>query len=130
MPIHSKRAPAKLSDSSHRGIVAIAVEKIFGLDRQIHPLKSVPEANAFAISTATDFNRRIARYSRTWVDPRVVAVLAIIRFLMGNTASDAIGSSYIVVLLNFASPQVAQAAESARLDRLIGALRTKFRNMI
>ncbi|PYU30360.1 MAG: hypothetical protein DMG31_14100 [Acidobacteria bacterium] len=69
---------AKLSDSSHRGIVAIAVEKIFGLDRQIHPLKSVPEANAFAISTATDFNRRIARYSRTWVDPRVVAVLAII----------------------------------------------------
>jgi hypothetical protein len=117
----------KLGHASDRGIVGVAVEKVFGLDRRrIHQVESASSATAFAVSIAKELRSRIAKYERMWIDSRVVGVLAIIRFLMKTGVPESLGASYIFGLVKFASPQVAQAAESERLDRMIEALRQKF----
>jgi len=116
----------KLGHASDRGIVAVAIEKVFGLERRIHHVESASSATAFAVSIGKELRSRIAKYERMWIDPRVVGVLAIIRFLMKTRIPESLGASYILGLVKFASPQVAQAAESERLDRMIEALRQKF----
>lgn len=115
---------AKLDHSSDRGIVAIAVEKVFGLDSRIQRVESGIAANDFAIQIAKALYRKVSKYERTWVDPRVVGILAIIRFLMKSKAdAEVIASSYVLVLLKFDS---GQKEESKRLDRLVSTLRSGF----
>jgi hypothetical protein len=100
------------------------VEKVFGLDNRFLVLEAPALASALAVSIARQFRDEVAKYERKWLDPRVVGVLAIIRFLMKTP--EFIGSSYTCGLIKLASPQVAQAAESYRLDRIVAKLRTKF----
>jgi hypothetical protein len=114
---------AKLSCSSDRGIVAVALEKVFDLDRRIQPVGLAISPTDFAKSVAEQFRSRISKYQTRWVDPRVIGVLAIIRFLNTLRDPDIIGSSYILGLIKFTS---GQAAEDARLDRLIEVLRGRF----
>jgi hypothetical protein len=114
---------AKLDDSSDRGIVAVAVEKVFGLESMLHPIRSAASATDFAKSLAKEFRTRISKYGRTWVDTRVVGILAIFRFLWGIKVPERVSSSYILGLIKFASPQTGQEAENGRLDRLIETLR-------
>jgi hypothetical protein len=117
---------AKLDHSSDRGIVAVAVEKVFGLEGRIYPVESPAAATDFAKSIAKEFGSMVSKYERTWVDPRIVGVLAIIRFLTNTNVPGLTSASYVLGLLKFASPKTGQAAENGRLDRLIEILRTKF----
>ena len=114
---------SKLDGSACRGIVAVAVEKVFGLDNRSQPVDSEASAFAFAHSIGEEFRNELTNYYGRWLDTRVDGVLAIIRFLWRNKAPDTNVASYILGLVKFATPQVAQAAESKRLDRLIEALR-------
>jgi len=119
---------AKLGDSSERGIVAIAVEKVFGLENRIHLFESDTSATNFAKKLTGQLYGSVRKYERTWVDPRVVGVLAIVRFLMKSKEdSELIASNYILGLLKFASARVGQKSESDRLDRMVGKLQQKFR---
>jgi hypothetical protein len=128
---HMKRAYCQLKKQlvkpSDRGIVAVAVEKMFGLDRQFHPVESASSASEFAVSVAKQFGRKIVQYNRTWVDTRIVGFLAIIRFLTKTGEQEQPCANYIPVLVKRASPQVGQAAESERLDSMMKALQQKFR---
>jgi hypothetical protein len=116
----------KLDGPSSRGIVAVAVEKVFGLDHRFLTVETPSSVSALAVSIAEQFRDKIAKYESQWLDPHVVAVLAIIRFLMKIKAPESIGSSYTCGLVKLASPQVLQATESNRLDRMVEKLRAKF----
>src|SRR4029077_450631 len=72
---------AKFSYSSDRGIVAVALEKVYDLDIRIQPVALTISPVDFAKSIAEQFRSRISKYQTRWVDPRVIGVLAVIRFL-------------------------------------------------
>jgi hypothetical protein len=116
----------KLDGPSSRGIVAVAVEKVFGLDNRFLMVETPSSVSALAVSIAKQFRDKVAKYESQWLDPRVVAVHAIIRFLMKTKAPESIGSSSTYSLVKLASPQVLQATESNRLDRMVEKLRDKF----
>jgi hypothetical protein len=116
---------AKLNHSSDRGMVAVALEKVFELDSRIQPAALAISPTEFSKSVAEQFRSRISKYQTRWVDPRVVGVLAIIRFLYTARDPDIVGSSYILALIKFTS---SQPADDARLDRLIEVLRGRFQN--
>jgi hypothetical protein len=115
---------SKLDHSTDRGIVAVAVEKILGLERRIHPVTSPA---ALARSEAEAFRSMISKYQHAWVDPRVVGVMAIIRFLMRTPDPSVINSGYSLGLIKFASAGSLESTEEARLDRLAEILQSKFR---
>jgi hypothetical protein len=118
----------KLDGPSSRGMVAVAVEKVFGLDNRFLMVDTPSPVSALAVSISEQFRDKVAKYESQWLDPdpRVVAVLALIRFLMKTKAPESIGSSYTCGLVKLASPQVLQATESNRLDRMVEKLRAKF----
>jgi hypothetical protein len=117
---------AKLNGSSDRGIVAVALEKVFDLDSRIQPAALAISSTDFAKSLAEQFRSRVSKYQTRWVDPRVIGVLAIVRFLYTEREPDIIGSSYILGLIKFTS---GQPADDARLDRLIEVLRGRFQKL-
>ncbi len=93
----------KLDHSSDRGIVAVAVEKVSSLERRIHHVESASSATAFAVSITKEFGTRVAKYERKWIDPRVVGILAIIRFLWKASESESPVTSYMLGLVKFTS---------------------------
>jgi hypothetical protein len=102
------------------------VEKVFGLDNRFLMVETPSSVSALAVSIAKQFRDKVAKYESQWLDPRVVAVHAIIRFLMKTKVPESIGSSSTCSLVKLASPQVLQATESNRLDRMVEKLRDKF----
>ena len=118
-----KQLRSKLDGPDCRGIVAVAVEKVFGLDNRFPQFYSDDSAVKLAHSIGEQFRKKLKPYYHGWLDARVVGVLAIIRFLWKSTTLDTKVASYILCLVKFATPQVGQAAESTRLDRLIEAFR-------
>ena len=103
--------------------MAVAVEKVFDLHNRFQSADSEASALALAHRIGEQFKGELANFYRRWLDPRVVGVLAIIRFLWRSRTPDTPVASYILCLVKFATPQVGQAVESERLDRLIEALR-------
>ena len=113
---------SKLDGPNCQGIVAVAVEKVFDLDRRFQQVDSEASASELAHSIGKQFRNELTDYYRNWLDTRVVGVLAIIRFLWRSRPQDTkVATSYILCLVKFATPQVAQTVESTRLDRLIEA---------
>jgi hypothetical protein len=112
----------KLVNSLDRGIVAVAVEKVFGLDRRFYEVESASSASEFAESIAKQFGRNLVQYDLTWIDTRVVGFLAVIRFLTKTREPESCSANYILALVKRTSPQVGQAVESLRLDRMMEAL--------
>ena len=69
---------SKLDGPNCRGIVAVAVEKVFGLDNRLQKVDSDASAFALAHSIGEQFRNGLANYYHRWLDTRVVGVLAII----------------------------------------------------
>ena len=121
-----KQLQSKLDGPDCQGIVAVAVEKVFGLDNGFQQVDSEASASALAHSIGKRFRNELKKPYHRWLDTRVVGVLAIIRFLWKNTTPDTkVATSYILCLVKFATPQVAQTVESARLDRWIQTIQPK-----
>lgn len=114
----------KLESSKDRGLIAIAVEKIFNLDQSFQTLSTASDASDFALSIAKELQEKASKYQTKWVDTRIVGVLAIIRFLM-KTPKIA-GPSYNLAVLIFPSPEFGQESDYARLLRLTAYLKSNF----
>lgn len=115
-----KQLQMKLDGPSSHGIVAVAVEKVFGLDLQIEEVETLYSISALSLSIAQQFRDRVAKYENKWVDTRVVGILAIIRFMRRVRTEGLVISNYTPALVKRAS------AESKRLDRMIKALQIRF----
>jgi hypothetical protein len=108
-----------------RGIVAIAVDKVFALDERFHDAESAEDLSRIGIKIAISFGKLVAKYEGTWLDTRVVGIAAIIRFLGRSKNSGQVAYSYQVCVIKLASEHCGQAADSLRLDRLAAALRSQ-----
>lgn len=115
---------ASLGDSSARGLVAVAVEKVFDLDQTFHEVDSNADTSRLGLSIGEEFVARVSKFRRSWVDTRIVGVVAIIRFLAKVRRPECISYSYQVGITKFASEYEGQQADSERLDRMAAALRS------
>lgn len=114
----------KRLEEGNRGIVAIAVEKVFHLDGRFHEIESADDLSRIAKAVAVAFRNRVSKYEYNWLDSRVVGILAIIRFLAKLKSSDQVVYSYQLALIKFASEHMGQPSDSLRLDRLTAVLRS------
>jgi hypothetical protein len=60
----------KLVGPNDRGIIAVAVDKMLGLDRVIHEFPTHSSASAFAETIARNLLAKVEHYQGEWVDPR------------------------------------------------------------
>jgi hypothetical protein len=67
----------RLVNTTDRGIVAIAGEKVLGLDCKIYDLGSTVSANEFAKSKALELSQRVIKYRKMWPDPRIVGIFEV-----------------------------------------------------
>ena len=114
----------KLGSSKDRGLIAIAVEKIFNLDQSFQTLSVASGASDFALSIAKELQEKVSKYQTEWLDTRIVGILAIIRFLMKTPKIS--GPSYNLALLIFPSPRFGQKSDYDRLFRLANHLKSNF----
>jgi hypothetical protein len=117
---------SRLTNSTDRGIVAIAIEKVSGLDLRIQPYSLAGSPAWFARSEAESCRAKISKFQHTWADPRVVGVMAIIRFLMRTSTPSVIGIGYSLALIKFATARSLESAEEASLDRITEMLNAGF----
>ena len=115
----------KLQRDDSRGIIAIAVEKVFNLDQGFQRVRSESHLSEVGLMVADAFRTKIGRLEGSWVDTRVVGVVAIIRFLVKIEGSNAAGFSYNFALGIRALPGV-QMAEWGRLNRMVRQLNAGF----
>jgi hypothetical protein len=86
-----------------RGVVAVAVDRAFGLDAGFHQVSSVTDFRRIAVTVAEDFRALVTPMSGTWIDPRVVSIAAIVRFLAKPRNADGVAYSYQVALVKLSS---------------------------
>lgn len=115
---------ARIGDSSARGLVAVAVEKVFDLDQTFHEVDSHADTSRLGLSIGKEFVARVSKFRNLWLDTRVVGVVGIIRFLAKVRRPECISYSYQVCIAKLASEHEGQQAESERLDRMAVALRS------
>lgn len=113
---------ARLDDSPARGLVAVAVEKVFDLDQTFHEVDSHADTSHLGLSIGKEFVARVSKFRNLWLDTRVVGVVGIIRFLAKVRRPECISYSYNVGITKFANEYQGQQAESERLDRMAAAL--------
>ena len=80
--------------------------------------------SCLGLSIGKEFLARVSGFRRSWVDPRIVGVVAIIRCLAKVRKPEWISYSYQVGLMKFASEYEGQQTDSERLDRMVAALRS------
>jgi hypothetical protein len=116
----------KLGRDDSRGIIAIAVEKVFDLDRNFQRVLSLSSVSELGRQIADKFRTKVVKFDSQWVDTRIVGVLAIIRLLVKTEEPKTIGPSYSLGLVMRASPEVGQAVDCERLKRIVSQLQSSF----
>jgi len=117
-----KQLSPKLKRDDSRGLIAIAVEKVYNLDRNFQTVRSKSDISGIGLKVADKFRTDTEKLHWQWVDHRIVGVVAIIRFLVKIEDSHAAGPSYNSILVMRASPEAGQAADSSRLNRMVQQL--------
>ena len=115
-----------LEGNGSRGIIAIAVDKVFELDKGFLEIETLSSISEPAYIYAKKFRDRVAKFESQWIDPRIVGILAIIRYVAKKKDKGEVVSSYTFAMVKIASPRTLQAAESEKLDRMIKELQLKY----
>ncbi|MFQ5853072.1 MAG: hypothetical protein ACE5JU_21135 [Candidatus Binatia bacterium] len=105
-----------------RGFIALAIEKLMGLEGKILPVKAEDDLNREFLRLAEDFRLTLDRSWRTFVDPRVTAIIIILRLLCYTVKCNVIGPAYYIDFLNLASPEAFQATDLEQLRQLVSYL--------
>jgi hypothetical protein len=116
----------KLAGPNERGMIAVALDKMLGLDRVIQDFPTHSSASEFAEAIARWLVTKIQRYQSEWVDPRVVGFVGIIQFLAKTESPPSFGPSYNLALLSIATPQSGQEADAQRLGRMMHVVKRSF----
>jgi hypothetical protein len=109
-----------------RGLVAIAVEKMFKIDSRIQNVDNSAAALSLTIALNEQLVERTVKYGTT-TDVRIVGILFITRFLMRTKTPGTFAMNYLLGLVPFNYTGLERTSESARVLRLIAAVQEKFR---
>lgn len=116
----------RLATDHDRGLVALAVEKVMGLEEQILNVQPGNTPDDAVRKIAQDFQAQFGQSWRNFVDTRVIGILLIVRFLCLTTSSNIIGPAYYLVMISLVGPETLQGTER----QLLLALRAQFRTKI
>jgi hypothetical protein len=111
-----------MGGSADRGMIAVAVERVMHLDKVLRLLPG-EDPSTTAEEITTGFQDRYGSPWHRFVDPRIVAIIVICRFLVHTVQYNVIGPAYYAVIANLASPLALQATDLERLRRLAQQLR-------
>ncbi len=116
----------RLATDHDRGLVALAVEKVMGLEEQILNVQPGNTPDDAVRKIAQDFQAQFEQSWRNFVDTRVIGILLIVRFLCLTTSSNIIGPAYYLVMISLVGPETLQGTDR----QLLLALRAQFRTKI
>jgi hypothetical protein len=116
----------KLAGPNDRGIIAVALDKMLGLDLVVQEFPSHSSASEFAEVIAKRFRAKVEHYQSEWVDPRVVGFYGIIQFLTRTESPPSFGPSYNLALIIIATPHSGQEADFQRLQRMMQRVKSSF----
>jgi hypothetical protein len=116
----------KLVGPNDRGIIAVALDKMLGLDRVVQEFPTHSSASEFAEGIAKRLLARVERYQSEWVDPRVVGFYGVIQFISRTESPPSFGPSYNLALLIIATPHSGQEVDFQRLGRMMKRVKTSF----
>jgi hypothetical protein len=112
-----------LRTDHERGLIALAVEKVMGLDTKILRLTRAEDLNVEVRNLIEEFRTTFGHPWWNFVDTRFVGVLLIVRFLCFTVSRNVIGPAYYLVLASLVAPELLQASELERLRSLVDYLR-------
>ena len=111
-----------LSTDHDRGLIALAIEKVMGLDGKIFRVEDEADLAREVHRLVEEFRTTFGHSWWNFIDTRVVAIVIILRFLCYTVKHNVIGPSYYVAFANLASPEAFQASELERLKDLVAHL--------
>jgi hypothetical protein len=112
-----------LVTDNDRGLIALATDKFMGLEGKILPVENEADVSAEAFRLAEEFKKKYGGAWSKFVDPRVVAILLISRFLCYSVGPNVIGPAYYINVLPLVSEAALQATDLRRLREIVSGLR-------
>lgn len=112
-----------LATDNDRGLIALAIEKLMDLEEK-PPLRVEEEADVTreVFRLAEEFRTNFGHSWHNFIDPRVTAIIIILRFLCYTIKQNVIGPAYYIDFVNLASRETLQAAEVQWTRQLVSYL--------
>lgn len=107
-----------LQSDRDRGLIALAIDKVMGLEGKILRLEEEADLTTEVHRLVEEFR---IKYGHSWwgfIDPRVVGIIIILRFLCYTVKQNVVGPAYYIAFANLASPEAFQASDLELLRSL------------
>lgn len=125
--LNTEKAASQLTTdfegAAQRGFIALAIDKVMDLDHGIVEARDGAEVEAYVRGVYDEFK---ARFGTPWsnvVDPRILGVLLITRFLVRTESQNVIGPAYYASFVPIVDENAFEASERERVLRLVSSLR-------
>lgn len=105
-----------------RGLIALAIEKIMSIEGKCFRVEEESDLTHEVQRLSEEFRTRFGHSWWGFVDPRVIGLALIVRFLGYSVKQNVIGPVYYVALANLASPDAFQAADLELLRQFAAQL--------
>ena len=111
-----------LTTDDDRGLIALAVDKVMGLEGKLYPVESEGDLTSEVDRLTAEFKKMFGFAWARFIDTRIIAILVIFRFLCHTTKLNVIGPAYYVDVLPLVSEQTLQASDLFRLRGVVSHL--------
>lgn len=112
----------RLTTDQARGLIALALDKVMGLEGKILRLEPGDTPHQAVINVVHDFDTKFGQAWRNFVDTRVIGILFIVRFLCFTVSSNVIGPAYYLALRPLVRPDRLQGGDRELLLALANRL--------
>jgi hypothetical protein len=123
-----RQLSGKFTKDDDRGIVAIALDRVLNLHKEILHFQDLAHAERYIRHRAIAVVELLSSQRLEWLDTRVVGILCILRLLFTLGPQRQIVSSYTLSLFKIADGRYGQVVDEGRLDRLVAKIRGEFRS--
>jgi hypothetical protein len=111
-----------LTTDEDRGLIALAVDKVMGLEGKFYRMEDEGALTSEVYKLTEEFKKTFGFAWARFIDPRVIGVLVILRFLVQTTKFNVIGPAYYVNVLPLVSEQTLQGSDLIRLRGVVSQL--------
>lgn len=108
-----------LATDDDRGLIALAVDKLIGLEGKVYPVKKETDLTSEVYRLTDEFKKTFGSAWSTFVDTRVIGILVIFRFLCHAAKLNVIGPAYYIDVVPLVSEQALQASDLFRLREIV-----------
>jgi hypothetical protein len=111
-----------MSTDHDRGFIVLAVEKVLGLVGKVWTSGPNDSLENEVHRLTDQFCERFRSSWEQFIDPRVIGIMLILRFLCYTPSSNVNGPAYFLSVIPLVSPDTLQASEVSRIQTLVARL--------